>query len=146
MANAECSSRVLEGVIRGTNFRIQGIEEIDNIGLVQQFQLQFQRALTRIYDLASPAFYYIEGPSEGRVAFANVIGPRGAPRLNCDCTPRTILLNTGNVVCYPTTTSFSAAYSLKNALPFGLTLSGDSNKFVIIGGISYMFNDIEYVE
>lgn len=146
MAVAQCSDRTLDGVIRGTNFSIEGIQDIDNVGFVQQFQLEFTRSLTRIYDLASPSFYYIEGPSEGKIALVNVVGPKGAPKMNCDCTPRTIVLNTGNIVCYPTNTSFRAIYKLTNALPFGLSLSGDSGKFIIMSGISYIFNDIEYTE
>jgi hypothetical protein len=141
MANAVCSNRRLEGVIRGTNFTIRGIDR-DNVGLVQQFNLNFERSFTRIYDLANPSFYMLEGPSEGAIALVNVIGPSGAPVLSCDCTPRTILLDTGNLVCYPTNTSFSASYTLLNAFPTKLSLSGDSGKFIIIGGISYTFSDI----
>lgn len=140
-ANVTCTERTVEGVMRGTNFRIRGLSEGAE-GLVQQFQLQFQRRLSRVYDLSSPAFYYIEGPSEGQVSFTKVVGPKGAPKLTCDCEPTDIILDAGQTLCFPDTT-FDATYTLKNALPFGLTGQGNANNFLIIFGISYLFNDID---
>lgn len=143
MADATCTDRTVEGVIRGTNFAIRGLGD-NAAGLVQQFSLQFQRKLSRIYDLSDPGFYYIEGPSEGQVSFTKVVGPKGVPKINCDCTPRTIELDAGQTLCYPTTSEFTdATYTLKNAMPFGLTGQGNANNFLIVFGISYMFNDIQ---
>lgn len=142
MANATCNSRVLEGTIRGTNFSISGIDESAQ-GLVQQFSLQFQRKLSYIYDLSSPGFYYIEGPSEGQVSFTKVVGPKGAPKLNCECEPRTLRLNAGETLCYPEDGDFQdASYTLLNALPFGLTGQGNASDFLIVFGISYRFNNV----
>lgn len=143
-----CVSRNLEGIIRGTNFTISGLGDGATAGLVQQFQLQFQRKLTRVYDLASPSFYYIEGPSEGQVSFTQVVGPKGAPRLSCDCAARDIILDSGPTLCQTQAggalaSGGTASYKLKNALPYGLTGQGDANNFLIIFGVSYLFNDIE---
>lgn len=155
MASADtCVVRTMEGVIRGTNFTITGIDDA-TVGLVQQFQLQFQRKLSRIYDLASTGFYYIEGPSEGQVSFTKVVGPKGAPKVNCTCDPYDIVLDAGPMLCQTqavsgqttpsglTGTGNSARYTLKNAMPFGLTGQGNANNFLIVFGVSYMFNDIE---
>lgn len=151
MATANtCVQRNLEGTIRGTNFTITGFNDA-TAGLVQQFQLQFQRKLSRVYDLASPSFYYIEGPSEGQVSFTKVVGPKGIPKLSCECEASDITLNAGPTLCQTqggTNTQLGqggtvARYVLKNALPFGLTGQGDANNFLIIFGISYLFNDIQ---
>ncbi len=141
MANVGCSSRSLEGVIRGTNFRITGVDNTSE-GLVQQFQLQFERKLSRVYDIASPIFYYIEGPSEGQVSFTKVVGPKGAPKLSCSCTPRDIILDAGQTLCYPNNAAFDASYTLKNALGYGLTGQASADNFLVVFGISYLFNDI----
>jgi hypothetical protein len=145
MADATCNNRVLEGTIRGTNFTVSGIDDAGR-GLVQQFQLEFQRKLTRIYDLASPAFYYIEGPPEGSISFTKVVGPLGAPKISCDCQPRTLLLNAGNTLCYGRGTPADPAdfsYTLLNAMPYGLVASGTSENMVIMAGLSYMFADLQ---
>lgn len=144
MADTTCANRSVEGVLRGTNFRIRGLGEGAD-GLVQQFQLRFERKLSRVYDLSDPVFYYIEGASEGTIALSKVVGPKGAPFLSCDCTPRQIELDAGNVACYPDNASVPS-YTLKNALPFGLVGQGDANNFLIVFGISYIFNDISTVD
>lgn len=148
MAVNTCTQRSLEGIIRGTNFSITGVNDDATAGLVQSFQLQFQRRLSRVYDLASPSFYYIEGPSEGQVSFTKIIGPKGVPRLSCECVARDIILNAGPTLCQTqagTTgqlSTGSAAYTLKNALPFSLQGSGNAENFVISFGVGYLFNDI----
>lgn len=152
MAAADtCVQRTLEGIIRGTNFAIDGIGSDATRGLVQQFQLQFQRKLTRVYDLASPSFYYIEGPSEGNITMAKVVGPQGAPKLDCTCDANDIVLDAGPTLCHtqagstglPQLESGAARYTLKNAMPYGLQGQGNANNFLIIFSISYLFNDIE---
>jgi len=143
--SSSCSPHELAGVIRGTNFSISAGE--DFTGLVQNFNLTFQRKLSRVYDLSDgKSFYYIEGPSEGQVQFSKVVGPKGAPKLLCSCEPQQITLNAGNSLCYTasgSSTAQGASYKLKNSYGFGLTGQGDANNFLIIFGISYMFSDIE---
>lgn len=144
MADATCSEHRLEGTIRGTNFTIEGIDDAA-AGLVQSFQLQFTRNLARVYDLADPGFYYIEGPSKGEVGFTKIVGPKGAPKLTCDCEPRTLVLNAGETICFPEPTAAQiegATYTLLNALPFGISGQGNSNNFLISFSISYLFSDL----
>ncbi len=106
--------------------------------------MQFQRRFTRVYDLVEPRFYYVEGPSEGQISFTHVVGPAGAPVISCTCEPTDIVLDAGPEVCYPETSPLTdLSYTLKNALPFGYRGSGDSNNFLIIFGISYLFSDIQ---
>ncbi len=137
-----CGGKNLEGIIRGTGFSISGIDG-EAKGLVQQFEMHFTRKLTRIYDLASPAFYYIEGPSEGDISFTKVVGPKGAPKLNCDCLPRTIILNANETLCFGEPLGQDASYTLLNALPYGLVLSGSAENFIILAGVSYLFSNIQ---
>ncbi len=144
---ADCVGRELSGIIRGTNFTISGLDGAA-MGLVESFSLQFERKITRIYDLASPRFYYVEGASEGQVQFNQVIGPIGAPKLACDCISKDIILNAGPTICPVNTQPMQAnasqfSYTLKNALPFGLSGQGEANNFLIVFGIKYMFNNIE---
>jgi len=141
--NVKCGERVLEGILRGSGFRISGLGT-GSEGLVQQFQLQFQRKLSRVYDLTSPSFYYLEGPSEGNVALTRVVGPKGTPKLACDCTPRTIILDASQAACYPANTpGADSAYTLSNAMPFGLQGQGSVDNFLVVFSISYMFNNLE---
>lgn len=137
---SNCSVAAPAGVIRAGNFKL-------NIGtfrgLVQSFQLQFQRQLSRVYDLSdASSFYYVEGPSNGSVAFNSVVGPKGAPELVCSCKPETISLTVGTAVCDGTKNS-SPTYQLLNALPAGLTGQGSSNDFIVVFGIQYQFTDIK---
>jgi hypothetical protein len=149
MATANtCVPRTLEGVIRGTNFTISGMDGTAQAGLVQQFNLEFKRNLSRVYDLASPSFYYIEGPAEGTVSFTKVVGPKGAPKLDCSCEARDIILDTGPMLCQtqgggPLGAGGTFQYILKNAMPFGLNGQGSADNFLIIFGVSYLFNDIQ---
>lgn len=143
---ADCGGRTLAGVIRGTNFTITGVTP-SATALVESFNLSFQRKITRVYDLASPVFYYVEGASEGQIQLNNVVGPKGAPKLDCTCAPADILLNAGPMMCPTGSGQITAnasdfTYTLKNALPFGLSGQGDSNNFLLVFGVSYMFNDV----
>jgi hypothetical protein len=144
---ADCVGRTLAGMVRGTNFSITGITP-GATGLVKQFELEFKRTITRIYDLASPDFYYVEGASQGSITLQNVIGPKGAPKLDCTCVPVDLLLNCGPMMC-PTgaqppisANASNFTYTLKNALPAALHGQGDSETFLIVFSITYLFNDI----
>ena len=147
MADATCRTQRLDGIIRGTNMVVtmsSGANADDIPGLVQSFQLQFQRRLSRVYDLTSPSFYYIEGPPEGTVSFSKVIGPKGFPKLGCDCTPRTIVLDASAALCYGADpeTQNNARYVLKDAFPMGLSGQGTAENFIVFMGVSYMFGDM----
>ncbi len=144
---ATCTGRSLAGIIRGTNFTISGLDG-SAMGLVESFHLSFQRNIKRIYDLASPRFYYVEGSSEGEVQFNQVVGPLGAPKLPCDCIAKDIILNAGPTICPVNTQPLQVnasqfSYTLKNAIPMGLSGEGEANNFLIVFGIKYMFNNIE---
>lgn len=151
--NVTCDGRSLEGIIRGSNFRISFSKDTDNSagdssdrGLVQSFQLQFQRQLRRVYDLATPSFYYLEGAPNGQVSFSRIVGPKGLPSLACDCQPQTVLLDAGPSFCYPEELGTAAtAYELRNALPFGIAGQGDSQNFLIAFQVSYLFSDLRLV-
>jgi len=140
--NVSCNPRSLQGVIKGTNFTISGLDGASGGGLVQQFQLQFQRNFQRIYDLASPVYYHIEGASQGNLSLTKVVGPLGAPKLSCDCIPQTLILDAGNTLCYGEPLGADATYTLLNALPYALSGQGNSNDFILIFGLTYVFNDI----
>ena len=142
LANVSCNPRSLQGIIKGTNFTIAGIDGDAGQGLVQQFQLQFQRNFQRIYDLSSPVYYHIEGASQGTISFTKVVGPRGAPKISCDCEPRTLILDAGNTLCYGEPLGEDATYTILNAIPFALSGQGNSQDFIIIFGLTYVFNDI----
>ncbi len=78
------------------------------------------------------------------VAFSKVVGPKGAPKLSCECGPRTIVLSAGNTICYPDNINATAFdYSLLNAYPTSLSGQGDANSLVLVMGVSYIFSDIK---
>lgn len=141
-----CNGQVLEGIVRGQNFRLTGLDPTLETGLVQGFSLMFQRKLSRIYELTSTSFYYIEGPSEGTVDFTKIIGPKGAPKISCDCTPRTLTLSLGPAFCFPSTGKTDetiTSYTLSNALPYGLKGGGTSNDYIVAFNLSFLFSNIE---
>lgn len=143
---ASCTGRKLEGVIRGTNFRISGLSSGTNdpLGLVASFQVQFQRRLTRVYNLVEPSFFYVEGPAEGQVSLASVVGPRGLPRLACDCVPRQVVISASQVVCSASNVGGDFSMTLKNALPMNFSFQGQATDFLLRFSIGYLFDDIEY--
>lgn len=130
------ADREFEGVIRGTNFSISTESEL---GLVQQFQLQFQRRLSRVYNLVAPEFYYLEGPAEGQVTFSQIVGPGDCPGMRCECRPEDITLDAGGVLC---DSQKDCTYTLRDALQSGVTGQGDAQNFLIVFGAQYVFSDL----
>ena len=143
---AACVPRSVAGIIRGTNFTISVAGSSQALGVVHQFTLEFKRQLTRIYNLAAPDFYYIEGAPEGVLQLQQVVGPKGSPRLACDCSAKDISLNAGSTFCAPPPPTPGQPppgnYLLKNTMPFGLKGGGKADDFLIVFELSYLFSDI----
>jgi len=145
MTDATCNGRALSGIVRGTGFTVSADDDSFK-GLVQAFELDFTRKIQRIYDLASPSFYYIEYPPEGQVAFTKVVGPMGAQKLVCDCLPHTITLSAGTLPCFPKPTGPAdpnLTWTLTNAMPFNLRVHGNASDFLIVFSIAYVFSDLQ---
>lgn len=135
----KCSPKTPAGVIRASNFRLS---ISDYKGLVQSFNLEFQRQINRVFDLSDGgSFYYIEGPAQGKVGFDSIVGPKGAPSLDCDCAPQTITLDIGTAICQGSNVA-PIRYQLLNAMSFGLQGGGDSESGLIKFGINYSFTDL----
>ena len=145
MTDATCNGRALAGIIRGTGFSVT-VDDSSFKGLVQAFELDFTRRIQRIYDLASPSFYYIEYPPEGQVAFTKVVGPLGAQKLVCDCQHHTITLSAGTLPCFPKPTGPAdpnLTWTLTNAMPFNERIHGNASDFLIVFSIAYVFSDLQ---
>jgi hypothetical protein len=143
MATAACNTRQLEGVLRGTGFTITIAGEGATAfrGLVQSFSMQFIRPMNRIYDLTSSSFYYIEAPPQGTLNLNKVVGPMGAPKIFCTCSPLTITLNS-TMSCSPGTAPI--IYRLMNVFPVGLAGQGTSENMIIMMGVTFTFTDLGY--
>ena len=48
--------------------------------LVQQIQLNYSQAITRLYEVNSDNIYYVGGRTQGQANFGRVIGPSGTSR------------------------------------------------------------------
>jgi hypothetical protein len=144
---ATCTPRSLKGLIRGNNFMLSIYEtettDVTVQGLVQAFEISFNRKLTRVYDLTSPVFYYIEAPTDGQVAFTNIVGRAGAPKLSCSCSPKTLVLSPGDLACEQNTIdNVPSTFTMLDALPHGLRIQGSAGSGLVVYNISYIFNEL----
>ena len=83
----------ISGAMKGSNFRLLvgtatapgtlsaagGASGSGSVAgaLVQSFQLQYSRQISRIYELGSRDQYYVEGNTDGNATLAQVVGPNG---------------------------------------------------------------------
>lgn len=71
--------------LRGSNFQLSASSggsttsnALDVEGaFIQEFSLQYQRQVTRIYELGSRIQHYIEGANQGNFALAQIVGSKG---------------------------------------------------------------------
>ena len=70
------------GVFNGNDVRI-GVGSAGGEGglqgaLVQQIQVQYQRAINRVQEIGSEFVYYIVGKAQGSASLQNIVGPSNA--------------------------------------------------------------------
>lgn len=143
MADAVCNSRTLEGIYRGTS-AIISTDDMDFKGLVQGYTIEFGIDRNMVWDLVSPGFYYIEKPPQGQAVFQKVAGPKGFQKNICSCVPKTITVDASAASCYPEGTPPSeASYVLVNALPSKIQISSNTQDWLIVFSVSYLFSDLQ---
>ena len=67
------NTSVLGGVFTADNAKVVFIGNL--AVLVQSLQFQYSQQITRLYDVTSPAIYYVGGRTSGRLSINRVIGP-----------------------------------------------------------------------
>jgi hypothetical protein len=140
---AACNTKKLVGVIRGTNAVIK-FSGSTLYGIVGKFQFQYQRQISKVFDLASPDYYYIEGTPNGQLQLDTVVGPKGLISLACTCEAETITIacNTrcGNEI------GKQVGYVFKDCLPTAVAGQEAIDDFLFRVTLTYTFNDVEPIE
>jgi hypothetical protein len=148
IAPATFSQLITEGLVRGNDATIT----IDGsaAGLVQEWQLQWDRRLVRQYEVfktdtvvegQNMAFVkYLEGIPNGLLVLNSVAGPLNLPQQACECVPHTIELVPGDMYC----NGFEVSkYTLTQALPVRFTMRGSLTPELVLFNVTYTFVDIE---
>lgn len=149
MADLYNSEAKLNGVFKGTNFALSltsGSTTIDG-AIIQDFSAQYQRQITRIYELGSHNQYFIEGPTQGNAAISQIVGPTdiisaiaGELADLCGATDRTLALTAGMAGC-----DGKAARSLNMGSPLmtNFQIAGSAANFTVSSSVGIMFTNLE---
>lgn len=141
----QCPTYQHRYTIRGNSWRFQRADNTtDDIeGLIQQFQLQFQRNVMVVYDLASDDIYHVEGKPVGQLSIQRILAPVQQQALfDCPCTPLSWNLSAGNDGCLPGQAG-SIDYTIKNAFQNMFALQGQVQNNLVSFSVSYAFTHVE---
>lgn len=133
------NSKVVEGLLRGNDAAIT-IDGGDAIGLVQEWQIMFDRPLTRLYDLIKPNLSYMELISSGMLVLNSVSGPTNLPTTACECVAHTITLNPGDTYCNGIS---PIIFTFTDCLPTKFILRGSITPELSLFNIVYTFTDMQ---
>lgn len=146
--------------LRGSNFVLAASsKDLDIEGaFIQEFSLQYQRQVTRIFELGSRTQHYIEGANQGNFALAQIIGSKGITDALmevisdiCNATSNSLTITAGGRLCTTTTgasgstgsgTSTSAAttkLTIKGVTANSFGVSASAGNFVVNKQVGGMF-------
>jgi hypothetical protein len=147
MADVFGTDSKLAGVFKGTTFRLTlggGSGSLEG-ALVQQVQIQYERQLTRIWELGSRNQYYVEGRTQGQGSLQQIVGPKGIvtgllSELSdiCKATSRALTLTAGNRAgsCG---VEAEATMQLAGPVATSVSMGANSAEFVVNSGLVLMF-------
>ena len=130
--------------LRGSNFQLSASSgstsstAIDVEGaFIQEFSLQYQRQVTRIFELGSRVQHYIEGASQGNFALAQIIGSKGVSDAVmavisdiCNASSNSLSITAGGRACAVTSNSTSGTSA---STPFQ---TGSTSSKITITGVT----------
>lgn len=150
MADVFGTESKLAGVFKGTTFRLTlggGSGSLEG-ALVQQVSIQYERQLTRIWELGSRNQYYVEGRAQGQGSLQQIVGPKGIVTglLNelsdtCTATTRALTLTAGNRAgsCG---VDGEATMHLAGPTATSVTMGASAQEFVVNSGLVIMFTSM----
>lgn len=150
MADVFGTDSRLGGIFKGTSFKmtIAGGGLSLQGSLVQSLNVQYQRQLSRIWELGSTDMYYVEGRAEGQASLQQIVGPKGLVSatlknladLSCATQKRAITLSAGASGESCNGGEFGETQLvLQGPVANGFTLGADAQQFVVNAGITVMF-------
>lgn len=141
-----CPTYTHRYTIRGNSWKFERIGgnsaagELE--GLIQQFQLRFQRNVNIVYDLASNDIYHVEGKPVGQLSIQKILAPvQQSAAFDCPCDPYRYRLSAGNDGCIPGQAG-EIAYTIENAFQADFGLQGSVQNSLVAFTVSYAFTDI----
>lgn len=149
MADLYNSEAKLNGTFKGTKFALSlttGSSVVDG-ALIQDFSAQYQRQITRIYELGTHNQYFIEGPTQGNAAISQIVGPSDiissiASELSdlCNTVDRTLTLSAGMKDCNG---SQPRSLHLGNPLMVNFQIAGSAANFTVSSSCGIMFTRLD---
>jgi hypothetical protein len=139
MADVFGATTTYGGVFKGTTFGIA-----DKGALVQGVQVQYQRQVSRVWELGSMKQYFLEGHTEGQGSIEHIVGPKGlinelAAKYKDICsTDRTMVLSASTAECgdQPGGTS---TITLAGVLVTALSFQSQAQNHMVNSSMQIMF-------
>lgn len=109
-------------------------------GIVRQIQLQYQREVSRIWDLGTGSVYLIAGIPNGNFMFGMVAAGVKPPNYGV-CNPGTVTLAIAQSICRAGggNPAQSSNYTLNHVVSGSVAVSGDSSDMMIVQGVGGTF-------
>jgi hypothetical protein len=145
------NSQSLQGVIRAEDVYLTfpGLAKGDVGALVQQAQITCERSLNMLYEIGSPAVYYVGDRRRGTAQFSRVVG--GSKNFKemiaqfgniCKAKDNHIELEVGGTVC--AATGEGVKYKMLSATLNTIGASVTAQDIVVTENMGFMFVDLEY--
>lgn len=141
----------LNGVIRAEDvfLTFPGLAKGEQGALVQQAQINCERTVNMLYEIGTPAVYYVGDRRRGTAQFNRVVGGsntfKGLIKTFgniCDAKDNHIELSVGGTQCAGTAEGMN--YKMISATLTSLGASVSANDIVVTETMGFMFVDLEY--
>jgi hypothetical protein len=137
------------GIFKGNSFSMTVSGAGDFAGaLVQSLQIDYQRQVTRQWELGSLNQYYIEGRTEGQGQLNQIVGPKNfvagiVRELGdiCKVENRMVSLTAGQTNCNGA--GGGMTMNLGNVLSTSISLGAQAENFLINTGAKIMFTSLD---
>lgn len=129
------NNRITEGVIRGNDATITA-GDTDITGLVQEWQISYDRNLARQHDLINGDISYVEAMPAGTLTLSNVAGPLNLPAEVCTDIPVTIKLRPGSTYCNGAS---EFIYIMSDCVPMRFVMKGSLTPELVLFSAVYQF-------
>jgi hypothetical protein len=144
-------SQSLQGVIRAEDVYLTfpGLAKGDVGALVQQAQITCERSLNMLYEIGSPAVYYVGDRRRGTAQFSRVVG--GSKNFTsmiaqfgdiCKAKDNHLELEVGGAQC--AATGQGVKYKMISATLNTIGASVTAQDIVVTENMGFMFVDLEY--
>lgn len=129
------NSKIAEGLLRGVDATIT-MGDKDMSGLVQEWQVSYDRPVERQYDLIAGGVSYLEGKPQGSLVLSGVVSRSTLYSQACSTELQTIVLTPGSTYCEG---GPPPIFTFTDCLPMKFTMRGALNSSLVLFNVAYTF-------